>query len=173
LPFIAPTLRAMHGPAGDFLFAEVFPNGPRTKPLPPELFAQLDRTNLVYYDWEITGERLQLLPQLTQLSLMVTRHKQLAGQSAAIKWLNRIGPTLGPTVTDVTQTAPNELSFTRKSAGGLTAIELTALANWLEATNFPGCDLRLPPPKPKIQRPRVPGAPPLKTPATPKLTPLH
>ena len=80
---------------------------------------------------------------------------------------------LGIAVTEVTQTAPNELSFTRKSAGGLTAIELTALANWLEATNFPGCDLRLPPPKPKIQRPRVPGAPPLKTPGGPQPFPLH
>jgi hypothetical protein len=172
MPFIAPNLRALHGPAGDFLFAEVFPNGPKTKPLPPELLAQFDRTNLVYYDWEITSERLQLLPQLTQLTLMVTRHKQLAAQSAAIKWLNHIGPTLGPAVTDVTQTAPNELSFTRKSSGGLTAIELTALANWLEATNFPGCDLRLPT-KPKIQRPRVPGAPPLKTPAGPQPFPVH
>ena len=159
MPFIAPNLRALHEPAGDFLFAEVFPNGPKSKPLPPELFAQLDRTNLVYYDWEITAERLKLLPQLTQLALMVTRHKQLAAQSAAVKWLNRIGPTLGTTVTEVTQTAPNELSFMRKAPGGLTAIELTALANWLEATNFPGCDLRLPPPKPRLPHPRVPGAP--------------
>ena len=36
------------------------------------------RTNLVYYDWEITAERLKLLPQLTQLALMVTHHQQLA-----------------------------------------------------------------------------------------------
>ena len=163
----------MHEPAGDFLFAEVFPNSPKSKPLPPELFAQLNRTNLVYYDWEMTGERLKLLPQLTQLALMFTQHKQLAAQSAAAKWLNRIGPTLGNTVTEVTQTAPNELSFTRKAPGGLTAIELTALANWLEATNFPGCDLRLPPPKPRIPHPRVPGAPPVKTPAAPPPSPPH
>ena len=39
-------------------------------------------------------------------------------------------------MTELTQTAPNELSFTRQAPGGLTAIELTALANWLEATNF-------------------------------------
>jgi hypothetical protein len=162
MPFIAPILRTVHEPAGDFLFAEVFPNSPKSKPLPPELFAQLNRTNLVYYDWEVTGERLKLLPHLTQLALMLTQHKQLAAQSAAYKWLNRIGPTLAVTVTEITQTAPNELSFKRKAPGGLTAFELTALANWLEATNFPGCDLRLPPPKPRIQHPRVPG-----TPATP------
>ncbi|MGB7746842.1 MAG: hypothetical protein WBN75_06090 [Verrucomicrobiia bacterium] len=159
MPFIAPTLRALHGPNGDFLFAEVFPNSPKSNPLPPELFAPLDQTNLVYYDWEVTGERLTLLPQLTQLALMFTKHKQLAAQSAAAKWLNHISPTLGVAVTEVTQTAPNELSFTRQAPGGLTAFELTALANWLEATNFPGCDLRLPPPKPRILHPRVPGAP--------------
>jgi hypothetical protein len=173
MPFIAPNLRALHGPTGDFLFAEVFPNSPKSKPLPPELFAQLDRTNLVGYDWEITAERLKLLPQLTQLALMVTRHRQLDAPSAALKWLNRIGPTLGVAVTEVTQTAPNELSFTRKAPGGLTAFELTALANWLEAANFPGCDLRLPPPKPRLPHPRVPGAPPVKTPGGPQPFPLH
>jgi len=77
--------------------------------------------------------------------LLITRHKQLDANSAAGKWLNQIGPTLGNSVTKVTQTGPSELTFMRKAPGGLTAFELTALANWLEATNFPGCDLRLPP----------------------------
>jgi hypothetical protein len=173
MPFISPNLRVLHEPTGDFLFAEVFPNSPKSNPLPPELFAQLNRTNLVYYDREITGERLTLLPQLMQLALMLTQHKQLAAQSAAAKWLYHISPTLGVAVTEVTQTAPNELSFTRKAPGGLTAIEFTALANWLEATNFPGCDLRLPPPNPRLLRPRVPGAPVKPAPVTPRPTPAH
>jgi hypothetical protein len=173
MPFIAPNLRVLHEPAGDFLFAEVFPNSPKSNPLPLEVLAHLNRTNLVYYDLEMTGARLELLPQLTQLALMFTQHKQLSAQSTAAKWLNRIGPALGNTVTEVTQTAPNELMFTRMAPGGLTAIELTVLANWLEATNFPGCDLRLPPPKPRIPHPRVPGAPPVKTPAAPPPVPLH
>jgi len=37
------------------------------------------------------------------------------------------------------------LAFSRKAPGGLTALELFAFASWLEATNFPGCDLRAPP----------------------------
>jgi hypothetical protein len=174
LPFIAPNLRALHEPAGDFLFAGVFPNSPKSKPLPPELFAQLDRTNLVYYDWEITGKRLKLLPQLTQLALMVTRHKQLDTQSAAARWLNCIGPTLGMAVTEITQTAPNELSFSRQATGGLTAIELTALANWLEATNFPGCDLRLPAPAYLLKNrlhSQTPGMRPVRIPAAPVAPP--
>ena len=175
LPFIAPNMTALHEPAGDFLIAEVFPNGPKTKPLPPELFMRLAQSNLVYYHWEITAERLKLLPQLAQLALMVTQHRQLDAQSAAGKWLDRVGPTLGNNVTEVMQTAPNELSFMRKAPGGLTAVELTALANWLEATNFPGCDLRLPPSKPRRPHPKTPGTPPVQTPGAPPAAPppLH
>ncbi len=173
IPFIVPNLRVLHEPNGDFLFAGVFPNGPKTRPLPPELFTQLDRTNLVYYDREITGERLKLLPQLTQLALMLTGHKQLDAQSAAARWLKHVGPTLTNTVTEVTQTAPNELTFMRRAPGGLTAIELVALANWLEATNFPGCDLRLAVRSATFKRPpaKMHGAPPMPTPAKPPVAP--
>jgi len=146
VPFVAPNVQALHEPAGDFLVAGVFPNGPKTQPIPAELLRELGQSNLVYYDWENTAERLKQLPQLTQLGLMLTRHKQLDSDSAAARWLKRIGPTLGATATEITQTAPNELTFLRKAPGGFTAFELIALANWLEATNFPGCDLRLPPP---------------------------
>jgi len=167
LPFVAPNVQAVHESAGDFLLAGFFPNSPRSRPLPPDLFAQLNQPNLVYYDWELTGERLKMLPQLTQLALMVTRHQQLDVQSAANKWLAAIGPTLGNTATEITQTAPNELSFKRSAPGGLTAIELTALASWLEAPNFPGCDLHLAPPAHRRPHPQTTGAPPLKTPAAP------
>jgi hypothetical protein len=84
-----------------------------------------------------------MLPQLSQLILMVSGNRQLSDQSAAYKWLEHLGPTLGDSVTDVTRTAPTELTFTRRANAGLTAFELTALASWLEAPNFPGCDLRL------------------------------
>jgi hypothetical protein len=145
VPFAAPFVRALHSPAGDFLFAGLFPNLPRSKPLPPELFTALAPANLVYYHWEITAERLKLLLQPVQLAFVLSRHKQFDGESVAAKWLDHVGPTLGNTITEITQTAPDELTFTRKAPGGLTAVELFALANWLEASNFPGCDLRLPP----------------------------
>jgi hypothetical protein len=126
-PFIAPNVRALHEASGDFLLAGFFENSPGRRPLPPELSAQLAAPNIVYYHWEITGERLKELPQLTQLGLMLTHHRQLGGDSAAAKWLDRFGSALGNSVTTVTQTA----------------IEFVALANWLEAANFPGCDLSL------------------------------
>ena len=161
VPFIGPNVQAVQEPAGDFLVAEAFPNGPPGGPLPAELLAQFARPGLVYYHWEATGGRLKQLPHLVQLGLMFTRHKQFDASSAAGKWLDRIGPTLGSFATEATQTAPDELTFSRKAPAGLTAIELLALANWLEATNFPGCDLRLPAPPPES------GSPPPPTPAAP------
>ncbi len=171
VPFIAPFVQALHEPAGDFLFGGFFPNTPFSRPLPAELLQQMNTPNLVYYHWEITAERLKELPELTQLMLLMTRHKQLDANSAAYKWLNHAGPTLGPSVTEVTQTGPQELNFLRKSPGGLTALELVALANWLEATNFPGCDLSLPPRPLRPRRPPspTPGAPAKAAPAKPAL----
>jgi hypothetical protein len=145
VPFAAPFVRALREPAGDFLFAGLFPNLPRSKQLPPELFTALAPANLVYYNWEITAERLKLLLQPVQLAFVLSRHRQFDEQLAAAKWLNHVGPMLGNTITEVTQTAPDELTFTRNAPGGLTAVELFALAYWLESANFPGLDPRLPP----------------------------
>jgi len=130
----------------------------------------LGQTNLVYYHWEITAERLKLLPQLTQLALMVTRHRQLDAQSAAGKWLAAVGPTLGNSVTEVTQTAPNQLTFVRKASGGLTAVELTALANWLETPNFPGCDCVCRRQN-QASAPENSGTPPVQTLSAPSVAP--
>jgi hypothetical protein len=107
----------------------------------------LNEPNLVYYHWEVTGPRLKGLPELSQLLLMATLHEQLDNDSAANKWLETFGPKLGSTVSEFTQTAPNELTLNRRAPAGLTAVELTALASWLEAKNFPGCDISVPPPR--------------------------
>jgi hypothetical protein len=168
VPFISPFVQALHEKSGDFLLGGFFPNSPRSAPFPPELLAQLNVPNMVYYHWEVTSERLPQLLNLSQLGLALSRHKQLGGESAAVKWLNRIGPALGNATTGVTQTAPNELSFTRKAPCGLTAAELLALANWLDAPNFPGCDLHLVTRPQKSKRPQIPGAPSAQPPGAPQ-----
>jgi hypothetical protein len=161
-PFVTPFAQAVREPAGDFVLAGLFPYLPETNPPPAELLQQFSRTNLLYYHWEITAARLPQVLNLGNLALMLAERQQLNVQSAAGKWLHRVGPALGTTVTEVTQTAPNELTFLRQAPGGLTAIELVALANWLEATNFPVGDLRLPPRLPqdlKRLHPQVPVTP--------------
>ena len=153
MPFIAPTIEATSEPAGQFIVAAGFPNVPKSKPLPPELFTRLGQNNLVFYHWEITAQRFPAALNISQFGLMMTSHKQLSGDSASMKWIQRIGGSLGNTVTEVFQTGPDQMTFTRKAPGIFTAVELLALGNWFEATNFPGCDLKLPPPKKKPQRP--------------------
>jgi hypothetical protein len=152
LPFASPFVKLAHAPAGDFLLGGFFPNSPLSRPLPPELLAQFNTSSVVYYHWEITGERLKALPQLAQLMLLISRHRQLGGM--ADQWITKVGSTLGATLTTATQTGPAEVSFARRAPGGLTAMEFFTLALWLEAPNFPGFDMKVPsgtlPPRPRL-----------------------
>jgi hypothetical protein len=158
MPFLAPYIEADREASGDFLLGGFFPNQARGKPAPPELFARLGEPGLVFYHWEITSERMKVFPQLYQTLFVGTRHQQLDVHSVAGKWLADLAPTLGPTVTQAFETTPQELTFTRKAPAGLTSVELVALASWLEAPDFPGCNLRLPPIKPHRHVP-APGSP--------------
>jgi hypothetical protein len=143
MPFAAPFLQARQEPGGEFLLGGFMPLAPRGQIAPPELFGRLSQQDLVFFHWEITSERMKIFPQLYQLSFLFTMHRQLEGGTAANNWLKQLSPTLGPTVTTATEISPTELAFTRHAPAGLTAVELVALGSWLEAPNFPGCDLRM------------------------------
>jgi hypothetical protein len=165
VPFAAPFIRAIKETGGQqFLLAGAFPNTPRSKPLPPELFQRLAQKNLVLYHWEITAERLPLGLNLSQLGLLLSQCRQLEGESASMKWIQKTAPALGNSVTEVFQTGPAEMTFNRKAPGIFTAMELLALGNWLEAPDFPHCTLKLPPRPAKSKRPH---AFPLTTPLPP------
>ena len=151
-PFVAPYLQGIREPSGQFLLAGAFPNTPKSQPLPPELFQRLAAKNLVYYHWEITAERLPQALNLSQLSLLLTMHRQLGGESAAMKWIQKVSPKLGNTVTEITQTGPAEMAFTRKGQGAFTALEMLALGNWLESPDFPRWDTKLPPRPKRLQQ---------------------
>jgi hypothetical protein len=161
VPFASPFLRATHDPSGQFLLAGAFPLPPRGKSLPAELFNRLAEPNLVFYHWEITAERMPQVLNLSQLALVLTSHRQLDGNSPMMKWIQKVTPTLGNTVTEITQTGPAEMAFVRKSSGVFTAMELFALGCWLESPAFPALDLKLPPRGkfPKRVHPLPPGAP--------------
>lgn len=165
VPFAAPFIRAIKETGGQqFLLAGAFPNTPRSKPLPPELFQRLAQKNLLLYHWEITAERLPLGLNVSQLGLLLSQRRQLDGESASMKWIQKTAPSLGNTVTEVFQAGPAEMTFNRKAPGFLTAFEMLALGNWLEAPDFPHWTTKLPPRPAKIKRPQ---AFPLTTPVTP------
>jgi len=133
LPVVVPYLRTVKGPDGaDFLFGGLFPQRSVRQPLPAELLAQLDRPALVYYDWEITEERLQQWRQLWQVWSLTTFLPGLENPVMHTRWLTALAPLLGNSVTEVTRTGPAELSVLRRSHVGLTAFELVVLARQVD-----------------------------------------
>ena len=148
-PFVSPFITTLKEPAGQFLMAGLFSKPPRAKPFPANLLTELNKPKLVYYHWELTSDRMPQWLQISQLGLLLTKHQQLDPNSASAKWLQRISPALGPTTTELFASGPSELTGVRAAPAGLTAVELYALANWLEAPNFPGCEL------PKLMTPHA------------------
>jgi hypothetical protein len=145
VPFAGPFMRAERQTSGQFLLAGGFANSPNSHPLPSNILQRLALKNLLYYQWEITAERFPQVLNMSQLAMVLTQHQQIDGKSPTLKWLQKIAPHLGNTVTEIFQTAPDQMTFSRTAPGGLTAVEFLALGNWLEAKNFPGCDLKLQP----------------------------
>ncbi len=153
-PFLKPTLDA----GGEFVAGGLFPFVPNTNPPPADLLSQfVPRTNLVYYDWEVTQARLSQWRVIAQLFAVLANQPQLSTNSAALPWLMGIESHLGNTVTEVSAVSPREWSAVRKSHVGLTGCELTILARWLESQDFPRLSLKLPPePRPEAKRPAAP-----------------
>jgi hypothetical protein len=138
IPWILPTLRTGGRAGSEFLVGGIFPLAGRVYPPPDELYAQVrGRTDLVYYDWEDTPQRLDHCRQLYQLASLVDRRVIPTTNSVAQRWLIAIIPKLGNTVTEITQSGPRELSVVRKSQVGLTGFELASFAAWLDSPGFP------------------------------------
>jgi hypothetical protein len=137
LPLLVPYLDPIRENGRSYLHGGIFPVNPPTNPPPAALFAQLNRPNLVYYEWEITQARLEQLRPLLQLAGLFLTIAPMSTNSSAFKWLDAIEPRVGNAATDIALTSPTELNLTRTSHLGLNGLELVTLANWLEGTNFP------------------------------------
>ena len=142
MPILVPFVRPAPEAGDDFLLfgsmAGIIPTGPNTNPPPAELLNQfLPRTNLVYYDWEITEAKLAQWVPILQLGAMLSATPSFPGAAAANQWLRAVSPKLGNTITEVTAVSPTELKAVRRSDLGLTAIELTLLSRWLDNPAFP------------------------------------
>jgi hypothetical protein len=137
-PFITPFVKSVETPSGDFVMAGFFPPITLEKPLPDELIRELQiQTNLVFYDSELTRERLQQLTYLSQLIRTMMNKPQLPPRSAAMSWLGALSWKLGKCRTEVALVNPQQLSFDRTASTPFTAIELHLLADWLESPSFP------------------------------------
>lgn len=137
-PFMSPFIRSTTEEGNEFLLAGFFPFTSPAQILPLELTEMLmTRTNLVMYDWELTGPRIEQWIYMSQFCRVVCQKAQLPADSAGLKWLQALVPHLGNSATELTRTGPDQFSFSRKSAAGFTGIELNLLADWLESSEFP------------------------------------
>ena len=149
IPFIIPLLHPEKNGRDEYLFGGNFPLPPKHAPAPEELYAQVrGRTNLVYYDWEITENRLYHGNQFYQLASMVDGRRLPTTNTASQRWIAAISPKLGNSTTEITQTGAQEFVLVRKSHLGFTGFELATFSRWLESPEFP-FDIQLPSPMPK------------------------
>src|SRR5207247_112368 len=133
-----PVIRAEADGPDQYLFGAVFPRQALHSPVPEELLAQVrGRTNLIYYDWELTAERVIHGKQFYQLANIIDSRHPVATNAVSARWLDAVGPKLGNSITEITQTSPQELSLVRKSHLGFTGFELATFSAWLDSPGFP------------------------------------
>jgi hypothetical protein len=101
------------------------------------LHTVLSTTNLVFYQSERTGNRVEDGFFITQMFRVLFHKAQLPSDAKATAWLKNVESQLGTSTTLVTQTGPAQLSFARQSTVGLSALELHLLGDWLESSEFP------------------------------------
>jgi len=140
LPLASPFIKSVDTATGSFVFGGLLPNAGWETNRPPSSGMIQDvvrRTNLVYYDWEVSGPRIEPWLYIGQVSRLASRHGQLSMESAGIGWLRVLSARLDRSTTLINRTGTNQLSFIRKSTVGLTAPELHLLVDWLESPQFP------------------------------------
>jgi hypothetical protein len=134
VPYMVPFLLSTNAMGRDFVFGGLFlPE--TTYPASEEVFKEIySRTNLVYYDWDLTGRRIEQLIYIGQLLRLVAEKPQLPVSSPGILWLKALVPKLGDAFTTCTATdKPGEFKLVRKSNIGLTAIELERLVRAVQS----------------------------------------
>ena len=156
LPVVTPDLHGMREPAGDFLMGGLFPAAFRSNapPFPKELLREiLSKPNLVYYDWEMNKERIDQWRSLEQVYLVSAGRPMPGIGLPGQKWLQAAKGKMINCGTEVTLTAPNELTLLRNAPVGLTGFELNLLEYWLDAPEFP-LHVKYPPPtRPMLRKP--------------------
>ena len=139
LPYATPYLKSVSLPEGDFAFGGLVEvNSSTNRPPPAKLLEQVfTRTNLVAYNWELTGPRIEQWLYFSQFLRLALHQAQVPPKSASLEWLIALETRLGNCVTTVTRTGPAQLTLRRGSSLGFTTAELDWLADWLESPQFP------------------------------------
>ena len=137
LGYLAPFLQPAPASNANFVLGGFWPLAGATYPFPAELRQLLDQTNVIAYVWDATPPRIDQWIYISQFIRLITQRAQLPASSAGLTWLRAAGPKLGNCACVVTKSGPNNLAFARRSAIGLSALEMHLLAEWLESPKFP------------------------------------
>ena len=115
----------------------------------------------IFIDTETTGfAKDGGSEELIQFAAILSdRREQLVNKTKGIDFITSLYPKLGNTITDATVNG-KELTITRKSHLGLSALEIALLTRWLDNPQFPKPTLEWPTPaetpraKPRRIKPR-------------------
>jgi hypothetical protein len=134
LRVINPNIGAVRTAGGeDYLLLSLFPRVPMDRPPPIDLSKEIiSQTNLVYYDWEVTGSRLQEWRMLGRMLLTpwhVASDEELEARQVEDKWFMDLRLLAGNARTRITRVSPTELSFERTAPLGFTGIEMFLLSD--------------------------------------------
>jgi len=140
LPIAEPFIQQAPTADKGFVMAGIFPPAPKVVPAPQELYAQIiGRTNLLYYDWELSQVRVDDWRRMKEVYWMIAGYESLPTNSAVRLWLadTNVFRHMDNAVTEITCAGPTELNLLRSSSVGFTSLELVLLARWLEDPGFP------------------------------------
>lgn len=171
MTLITPTLMPLPPAKGHFLLGGIFPPSRGKGPAPEALWAQIQgQTNLIYYDWELTGTRLHELITLSQVLPILkvlgvgpggetnewspapaanTGAKKIETRRVDPRlgmeelWMSGLTGYLGNTVTEALKTGPKEVTIVRNSPFVFDSLELLLLCHWLTDTPAGPIDMRL------------------------------
>jgi hypothetical protein len=137
LPYVSPFLKSTNFDENSFVAGGLMQQIGVADGPPPTLLPQLDHTNLVAYEWEMTGQRINQMLYIGQFMRLVSEKAQLPPDSLALAWLRAVVLKIQFSASELLETGPGQLSMVRNSDIGFTAIELNLLADWLESPEFP------------------------------------
>ncbi len=158
---IKPFLEVAAAPG--FVRGGLFPiQTPTNQPAPPELFAQLKKKDVIYYEWESTGGRITQFVPIWQLYHLLHGFPT-DNDAASAKWLHTLRRRMGNSVTEGTLDTDRRIKLVRQSQLGFNGLELVLLAHMIDDKDVVQVRsaINQPPgaPAPAVPAIPVPGAP--------------
>jgi hypothetical protein len=129
-PFAQPRVNVVKEGAREYVVAGMWDPLGSTNPPPAQLIKELSRTNLLYYDWEATGESAIHWNAFWQMYEMAFQH--MPENNPGGRWVVAASSLVQTTATEALVTGPNELTIKRRGPGGLSGFEMASLGSWID-----------------------------------------